>query len=183
VQVLSPEYYFAWRDISNDAVRYWIRLWQDGFYRGTHPEWAFNPLTLSGLGRLWPLFAATPRGRDFGGFQRHAIRVLASRRAAFHDGKWFTCPMGSEDSEWNEYWARVSDAAPTFRAELYERLSTLLTSTDSPDYGSISSVTAVLAGELLLMGYSGRELWNRSAGILDPRTDEGIRGVDGHPLQ
>lgn len=169
MQVLSRECYTGWRDISSDALRYWIRLWQDGFNPSTHPEWAFNPLTLSGLGRLWPLFAPVPRKRDWTQSQRHAIRVLAARRASFPDGKRFTCPTGNGDAEWDNYWMGVSDANPAFRGELYEQLSALLSSMDAPDFGAISKVTAVLVGELLLEGYSDSELWIRAVGILDPK--------------
>lgn len=165
--VSNREYYAAWRDISSDGLRYWLRVWEDGCFSGTHPEWVFNPLTLSGLARLWPYFVKGPGERDWGKSQRHAIRVLASRRFSFPDGERFVCPKAQREQEWNDFWARVLGATEAFRAELFDRLTALLKSTDSPDYASISKTTAVLVGNLLLEGYSPRELWLRTAGVFD----------------
>lgn len=125
MQVLNKEYYVAWREIPENAVRYWVRLWQDGFHSGSHPEWAFNPLTLTGLGLLWQLFSPVPGEPDWGRSQRHAIRVLASRRALFSDGIRFPSPIGDEIHRWNEYWTDVSASSAQFRIELFDRLTLL----------------------------------------------------------
>jgi hypothetical protein len=176
--VLDREYHGAWRAISSDALRYWLRVWADGCFTASHPEWGFSPLTLTGLGRLWPYFVQKPGERDWGQWQRHAIRVLASRRSSFPDGSRFRCPTGQDEHQWNEYWAHVLGATEAFRAGLFERLSALLTSTDAPDYDSILKTTTVLGGNLLLEGYSNRELWLRADGVFDPKATKTMAPID-----
>lgn len=179
MQVLNREYYAAWRDIHHDGIRYWIRLWQDGFHSGSHPEWSFNPLTLTGLGLLWRLFVSQPGEPDWGRPQRHAIRILAARRAGFPDGKRFPCPTVEGDGPWNEYWSAVLAARTAFRDELFEQLLKVVVAlTDPPNFSGISETTATLAAELLLEGYSDYELFVRAGGVFDPKGKQTLPHIE-----
>lgn len=169
--VLESAYYEAWSQIVDPVVRYWVRLWQDGVHSGTHPEWAFSPLSIPCLGELWHLFVRVPGEPDWGRSQRRAIRTLASRRPQFPDGVRFPTPSADDDATWELYWSGVAGAAPQFRGELFERVKALVCSgSPSSDYQDIDDSTATLAAEALGMGYSDLELFVRAGtGILDPR--------------
>jgi len=166
--VLNNEYYDAWQRITDPLVRDWVRRWQDGLHRGTHPEWAFSPISITCLARLWEVFSPSlsPRARS----QRKAICVLATRRLGYLDAIRFRCPDGDDETRWEHYWNDVRAEGGEFRQSVFESIRSLLSAPDCEhSLGELPMTMDVLAAELMQWGYTDFELFVRAGGVLDPK--------------
>src|SRR5260221_6397975 len=155
--------------IPEPALRFWIRVWQDGLYPGAHPEWTFSPLAYSGLARIWPLFLPDEKN-DYGRAQRRAIRTLVRLKQASAEGRRFPAPKTDDDALWTEYWTRVRQDARALRSDLIRKLQTEICDTTAAlSYADVTDDTATLVALLLSAGHSDVELFARAAGALDPK--------------
>jgi hypothetical protein len=161
--ILNDKYYLSWIGIKDPLVQYWVRRWQDALHTRTHPEWAFCPLTVTCLARLWDVFSA-PQAKS----QRRAIRVLAARRSGYMDAIRFPCPDNDNDACWQKYWDDVHSHSDEFRNSLFGSVRSLLCHGGDGACEELSRVTEVLAAELMQWEYTDYELFVRAGGVIDP---------------
>jgi hypothetical protein len=168
---LFSRHYESWVQIPDESAKYFVRVWQDGLYTGTHPEWSFSPLSIQTLGKLWTFFKAPFTGPDYGRAQRKAIISIARRRITDLEQCEFSVPPQSlYENDWNEYFAISEAAASRYRSRLLLKLTTLLSDPDqATPYTSIEEISAEYAADSMRIGYTTRELYVRAGtGIIDP---------------
>lgn len=171
---LFSKHYESWVQISDPYSKYFVRVWQDGLYTGTHPEWTFCPFSIPTLAKVWRVFEAPSSGSDYAKRQRKAIVSIARRRISKLDTSVFgSTPNSNSENEWRKYFSITESDTLRYRnqlfsilVDLHDRLTPIIA---YEDYEDIERFSAEYAVDSMRIGYSPRELYVRAgSGIIDP---------------
>ncbi len=168
---LFSQHYESWVQIPDPCAKYFIRVWQDGLYTGTHPEWSYCPMSIQTLAKMWKSFKSTSPKQDHGKPQRRALMSIARRRISdLEKAEFGALPQSNSESQWDTYFANLESSAVRYRAALIHAL-TAAVSTQHQDvpHAQIEKYSAEYAIDSMRIGYTARELYVRAGtGILDP---------------
>jgi hypothetical protein len=179
VHHLFSKHYESWVRISDQGAKYFIRVWQDGLYSATHPEWTFFPFNQATLSVLFDLFQPGQEN-DFNRSQRREIQSLSRQNFTNCEKEIFGLPPESNSFDsWKEYFDECTKLSDNYWDYIRDTLVTEIQEYNGPTcHRKLNGLISEFSVEAIRRGFTARELYVRAGtGIIDPN---GLKSSQSH---